>query len=580
MDYDEIYFIGGTNFHNEKLKKCKKTINRDADIKRLLRLGKIKFYYAVLLMLFIIGSIVYYFTRTVQTSGAIISAIFILAIAKKIYNFVSDLRENKEYIKYCKFVLSGVYPKNPLEIWGPISGGLPDSQPLSPLVKLFSQEFPDKNINFVYAGSPYYSVKYINRITLKFNCNPITFIKNYYKYLKFWVEYSIKTVVSYADGVHIAEEDGELNISDYVFGIPFINRYLYKVYANKDSISVKIKDEDNKVDGVKRFTKLALNPEKFSIESNEYDIKVQDIDNYGYNNREKRSSIFRKISLLFLMLLLIAGIMYFYIGGFGLLETGIYALLITAIGAVFYKIITFLYRRQITIPVKRFYVVPDDEKTTNKEDNASLKTKLYKEENKEKLLITLGGAEVNLAFVDLINHYRWENSNNYKVGIAEDRFEKQTQRDIPIRLGTENLAYAIIKDNVIARRHEEDNEIKKIANLISFQLQPNSKKNKRFLSIYGYHGATTKIAACKLIYAFKKYYKDGKKYCENYIPWESSLTNQVKDIDALEYNSNNSFGGLLDAWDANDIINSEADDFISLMDDLEYNEVANLFDKY
>lgn len=513
--FDKLIFIGGSNFDKEDLRKNKRKISNDRDIKSLLRRGQLPLYTSLIGIIFLIFTLrdsimnlVINFKDRSFVTIILLIIFYYWNIAQGVKNLSNNVFNLRQYLQY---ILSSKYPSNPLEIWNPITSSVSDGQTILTAERLLAD---DKDISFIYTGEPYYTIKYIDSITLKWDHNSYwNYIKHLYHYINLFNSHAIQTVVGHSEESHYKLESRELKVSSYVFGILYFSKYLNKIFGKENRNKIKIDfnknlKEDKDISYLKEFIKSSSTKfdSTFENENNlDSNLTIHDVKYFEDLEENRGFSLFKNLK----------------------------------------KKYQLLKEKKIRIPVKKYVALPKGDKILPKQIDFDDKS----------LVIPLGGAEQNLGLIQLINNYRWQNEEDYEIGIAENIFEDY--RNTKFQIGTEELVYGV-SNHLKGRKIDESD--KGSAELFTF-----TTNDLRVLSIYGFSAPMTKIAACKFFEAFKKEDKLKDK-----LPWKNYKTkpNEIMIYEAV-LNGQSFFGSdFLDYWDEKDVIN-ENDEIEKLLSKLE-----------
>jgi hypothetical protein len=525
------YLLCGTNvdkkidFHNKKI------INRDRDIKKLIRKGKFPFVENFLFLLFFLLVIIW---AIINDSSEIfhqipneLVIIQIVAIALWLIHLTESLKHFTEnsigIIKYFKYAWSAKAVKNPLDLWTPITNsGISDAQTALFLNDQIHSESADCLVSLIYSGDPYFRIKAVDSITVGWNHSWLKYMQHRSDYRHLYTEYAVEIIKAFAQEKYFKFVERELCISNSVFGILFLSKYL-RMETNKikkgQKVKVKISNDiKNKNDVDERFAKelleLSMSPEYFTWNTEDQEIEEKGAELYIYTidyiDDQTEKNIFSNFICQ--------------------LKISVYNML----------------HKRIRIPVKRYLALPKVNKSnqmlhkilnSDYKNDSDSGSKSQNETQKETKVFVMGGAEQNLGLLYLVNKYRWSSHNDFKIGIAENVFEEYYA--FRLKVGTEGFVYGI--SNIINQRQDTRADTNKMsAEIFTFHFDDNP--NIKYYCIYGYNAIMTKIAAYNLFNAFM----EGN---EQNIPGKRIITNNC-----IKYEIDRN---VIEIWDKYDVLNTK-----------------------
>lgn len=508
-NFENIILVGGNNIDKKWFKKIKHLMNRDKDINSLIRTRKIKFFGAnIYIIVVFIFTIVLWFVDLVSILNVIdyFSLVIVIFITFKLY---LEIKSNKLKIRwFYDYMLNSKAPKSSLELWTPFEGNISDSHILLPAEKLCNNK-----VKFTFTGIPYFNIKVIDSIYLKWEVTGDEDIKFKKIFNKIKKEYEDKIFLSFADNSIFNKKEKSINLSNSVYGISFLSKYLknmYKLIGDNELIKIetdinnniyyrklnrykkfinnlpvfnkidekKLSDEELKTKSyfAEQIIKMSSTPEKFTFEKNDnykITLKICDISFIDDSDKIHKNKYDDNV---------------------------------------------------LRIPIKRMIANPQD-----------IAEGIF-DYNQNNLYMILGGAEQNLATLNLVNEYIWKNKDDKLVAIAENCFYNPDNYDFQI--GTEQLVYGI-KDTLLQRK-----DFPNLAELFSFD-----NEKSKILFIYGFSAPLTKISTLYFLYSLIE-------NREQFIPFDKANFNDDK-LYEFVYSGDYLFDSdELSEWDTKDIMNS------------------------
>lgn len=352
------------------------------------------------------------------------------------------------------------------------------ANPSDSQILLPAAKLTNHNASFVYTGQPYFHIKAVDTITLQWNGTWRDYIKIRRLYRRFFKEYAIQTLTSHAEDAQYALEQRTLKVSHSVFGILFVSS----------------------------FFKTLLGEKWFGNETLQVSFDKQLPDHDRNIGKELLKLCSSPASLSFLEEGKIEMVEIDYLDGGGKRS---------------FRWVQDFRNKKLRLPVKRFISLPVDDSILQKET-----------------VLSLGGAEQNLALVYFVNRARWENPA-CTIGIAENAFDDY--RMTKFQVGTESLVYGIKKE-LVGREVEDKNRAS--AEVFSF-----SVGGIHVISVYGYSAPMTKIAALKLL---KNIVENNKQE----LPWYATEVRGILTYE-LPYQGSAFFTSEeIKEWDSLDVVNS------------------------
>lgn len=568
-----MLFITGTNVERTSVKKFKREISHDRDIKKLIRIGLFSVKWipfvglglvATLFILFIvpfIRGIKYNAELDVYTNilnwvqnaltfdlspipiavTCILFAIILAGTIVEIIRYIIELKEKlPAFRKAIRVIFKLKPPKTPLELWDVLQASIMDAQLTTSAERLF-----DTDVSLIYGGIPYYELLLVDSVYLKWEGSNISYrrIKSHYR--KFFRDFAKKTLRSEIDSKYFSNQP-RLQVSNCVFGVLFLSEYLqsfiqsqklcnngkYLIDCNciqngvKDKYSNRYFRTNHKSEGVAYKAAMEVmgystNPTFFTFSKDSdfnVTLKVCNIDFIGIDKKEGSRNSRREVD-------------------------------------------QFCKRNEIIrIPIKKLISLPFDQKNSN-DPLPPLVLNPKNRTIKFKDVLVLGGAEQNIVLSNLINKFKWRydgtinaNAQYYYLGFAEnifDSFGLENNLDQPntapgnidFLVGTEGFVYG--KLNGFIRSKIEQDESKNKAEV--FRLDINGI---HYYFVYGYHAVSTKIATLKY---FVYNESTNKRIRNTFIP--GKYNNRI--TYSLIYAPHPDFKGLCAFWDLQDPINSD-----------------------
>lgn len=590
-----MLFITGTNVERTSVKKFKREISHDRDIKKLIRIGLSALKWNPILgaIASTIFFILYIFTNPFLSTNfsqgfvsnannwlqAIIpvrieSISISLTIIIVILTIISLCWEARDYIlafhkkipamfRAFKFVFGSYAPKTPLDLWDILQASIMDAQLTTSAERLFNTD-----VSLIYGGKPYYELLLVDNIYVKWEGpQKKSNLFNILHFELFFRKYSARTILSETERTYFSK-DSILQVSNCVFGILFLSEYIQSFIKAK---KLKIKSDEkihvdcssiiipNELATTKQFATniesgdlayqsacellgYATNPTFFTFKEgklSDITLKVCRIDFLGNEYQKSKSATMsqREINS--------------YCRKHGIIRIPVKKLISLPIG-----------RNILHNPLPNFVLNPTK--------------RLISFES----ALVLGGAEQNIVISNIINHYKWredsernDTTSYHYYGFAENVFDAcglllhgwnnyQRPKNLDFLIGTEGFVYgnyryirSKIQEHEGAAR-EEDRNLAEVFTLTIGSVV--------YYFVYGYHAIATKIATMKF-FVYKE--STDKNIREKFIPDDKKrrLTYQ------LIYPANPTFNGLRDHWDLEDPINSSKSALKKRLEEFEIN---------
>jgi hypothetical protein len=547
LNFDRILLILGVNQDKNSIMHIQEKISRDKDIKRLILFGKLPFiqelWSLIILVLIIISTcFILIITRghttlwsEIKEKGPVgicilgIIVFYLFKEFKEAFNWVKEVTEHVSRLRqFFWYALSLRAPHRPLEMWVPVITNISDAQ-----VAFLAECKHRGKVSSIYSGQPYYQTKAIDSVTLQWEEHSFfEYIRMRHKYKKLFRKFSVQTLMGYTKGEKIKIDENKLQVSNSVFGILFMSKYLSDVAKNK-SVCLKIgmsSDLDKvSVEFAKTFMEMASCPSKFywgndKKGQNDLALQIVSIDFLDDKVKQTYERTNKQIN-----------------GVVRLIER-------------IFPCIVEIKNQRIRVPVKRYISIPQSGYNTISTRQILPWNQLDKiNKNNGRLFnnlpVFVGGAEHNLAFLYAINKHRWsqwQSIGDYEFGIAENAFDERTKTQF--RIGTESSPYSISKE--IEGKYIKSESSRK-AEVCYFKIGELGA-----IFIYGYCAAMTKIASAHLFEYLKKPINSRKVPS----PQKTHLTYVLK----LEKDEDFYSSKALKAWDEEDLSNygSIQDDYL------------------
>lgn len=499
--------IFGNNIDKNNLEKTKKSIAKDKDIRKLIFYAKGRMFILLSISIFVLSGVVknylvgfteYTFNfKAENIREMLLSIAASIIIMMTIYlDFKSLSEESMNLINYIRYIFIGSL--NPLYYWNVNVGSVSDTQISGALVRSY-----DGKIDIYYAGEPYFKIKAIDSVYLRFYGNDVISKRKIKKiYRRRLHKFYVSTYIGNADQSLFISKERKLQVSDAVFGILFMSQFLKDIY---DEYYNSIKDKKNSDSRIPIWCTIA---QKENNELAETYVKYCTSPDY-----------FEWLS-----------------GSKNKIKEGQFGIEICNISIFNEKFMGNVKDATIRVPVKRYVGVPSNG---------------FVNRLKEKRVLMPGGAEQNLALQYFVSRYIWDKGTIKEgaiLGIAENSFFDYHECDFLI--GTEGLVYGItdtIKGRLVG-------ESKHVSELIYFCYD-----NLQFINVYGYSAIATKMSLIIFCNRLLDYEKSSPKDLNSvdYIPGKAlnkmSFLTYVPNIEAncMFLDSN-----MVRDWD-NGVINSE-----------------------
>lgn len=392
-------FVCGNNMDKGDLGDVESWIARDRDISHLIyrgRLGNLK--RLALLVFLLVGAIMGVTSLMPEISGALLMStpiVGLIALAVSVQSCVSDIKDATqgaiEARKYIRYILGKQAPRRSSEIWHYIPGSVADAQ-----MMVMAQKIIDNQLCVYYSGMPYYSLKYLDSIEIRWTSSAI---KHHYRYMKTLNEFCMRTYAAHADCEYFKNDCKRIEASNAVFGVLFFSTYLERELSRSktDRLRVKVAVPENRMKLVVEFIRLCSDPsvvEFVDASEPDADCDIIVVHNACCPSEARRHSGFRTLH----------------------------------------------------IPVKRIVAL-----SANK--NSPLPLPICEKKPKA---VFIGGAEQNLALQTVINYLKWTPNedasiNRFRIDFAENMFA--TGSTNVLLVGTEGLVYGV-RDSLYSRQRQ------------------------------------------------------------------------------------------------------------------------------
>ena len=468
---EDIAFFLGNNIDKNELDNLNSYISKDHHIKRLVRCGSLKCWIVVISFLFLVTGIVLNILSSDKSISEIMKQKYIIiAIIIFIYytiSFVNDFIEagGKIFtaIQFIPYLIKPNRRRNPLNIWSFYQGSNIDAQ----IVNTATYYLQDKyNCKVYYTGQPYFDYFFLDSIECQWNH---TKIRNFFFRIRFFMDFSVKNMMAYADKAPFKDGEKLIECSNSVFGILFSSMYLKKCLSNgyyKGKLKIHITaQEQRKKDFIIEWMDCCIGSNNwYEVSSEEKpDLIVSDMIYYSTNEIKAEKLLSRIRSSL-----------------------------------------KRLHERKFIIPIKRLIV-----KETDNFVNSRKGIKKW---------IVLGGAEQHLGLQSMMNNYR--RNKEYEIGYAENLFDVESKQ-CKLCVGTEGIVYTVGK-HVLARITNKQNVTKKAK---VFKMIIKEDEEMEVICVYGLSAMMTKIALITLLAAIKT-------NNNQYIPGEQYIvTDNIREYD-------------------------------------------------
>lgn len=504
-------FLAGNNFDKVKSLKITKKINRDPHIIKLIRVGKNPwkhFFYLLIFMAFFYFNSKDLFNKIkgYTTEGNdLFDQAFVVLIFFVVWEFInirSSIHSQSKDIfnlwTYFKYARSKKSPSYPSDLWHYFGANPSDSQILIPASNLAKEN------TFIYTGQPYFEIRCIDTVKLKYTGTIWDYLKLRKSYTKLFKNFAIRTLTSYTDQNQVASEERRLKNSFATFGILFFSEVLKTFFEHpklrsstqedgRVQIQIAVDDEIH-MEFAEEWLKLCTNmnvAEIAKIDSRQLENPMFIVNELTFLEESKKKKLFRKWHQF--------------------------------------------WSKELEIPAKRFIALPTKNSKVNSLLNAENPTQL----------MSLGGAEQNLGLMYLVNAARWKQSSY--IGIAENIFDDY--RHLQFSIGTESLVYGV-KNEMIGRGDGIKKRESDTAEVFSFFIN-----NLEILCVYGYSAPITKMAALQLL---KKIEQDEHQSIPTKATQiKNSLVYKVRWQGPSFYESD-----VMQKWDSEDHINGAYEQFL------------------
>lgn len=503
--------LNGLTLDKEKMHNVIKSIDDDADIKKLIRTSRYnvhgKFLWTFVLGLIPLILYVYYQFFSIKqmliedsisaTAINYLNTYYMYVVIPIVLYLINDFRSfiiriknsTNEVFEYLIFIFDKKSPRRPLDMWGFFLSNLSDSHSLIPATKLL-----DDNIKYIYCGLPYYDVEYIDSILIRVTPK----IKK--TYVKFYKDFAIESY----DNVRKNIIRGEKKIlqTKHVFGIFFFSKFLFTILQDHVAengkliinFNLSLKNE-KKLEFIKECVKLCSDPNITSFDSGSSDkesinIIVEDI----FMLRDKKPKLRKNQILIPFKRFIALPINY---GGNSKYKKPVDSNLILP-------------------EIPEFYSSKNMKNEAVEESNETVGANISELKPKESVIkiYSMGGTEHNLPLLHIVNHHRWSKKDSRFFGIAENKFdeaiiEKEDEISQQIKRNSrekrEKLEYNVGASHFVfginAKVRHRNLGFNNEAEVFRFKIK--NDRTYDILSFYGYSAPMTRIALLKYLHEVK-----------------------------------------------------------------------------
>ncbi len=520
---EKIYYIIGNNVDKRFLEEVKDYIAHDRRIKRLIFRSRVMALKSLLLLLlalflFVVGNLIGY-TKPVFNVMGVLSSICALV---SIIGDIDDIRQKfLIFGKHFLYVLiHPLRPRHPLDLWRFYQGSVADTQMI-----LTAQNLLDEPVGVIYTGTPYYDIHFLDTMYIRWNASFFEQVKIMFNVFCFDMKYSMDCVLAHAENELFKDGCNRISYSNSVFGILYSSAYLFKELTRRNrgkacrinidlsGADIKESDFEAKEALITEWIYYCIPPEyieEIGINIEKPDFTVTDLlsdDEVKGQNKAKKRKHHRK-------------------------------------------------KNEVALPIKRLMALENNDK-----DDLPFPDAITRDSVK---LITIGGAEQNLALQCIVNRYKRKNykKNQLDLGFAENAFESSGENGF--LMGTEGLVYGV-SDNLFRRAQKEQS-----ASCQAVLLYMNFGQLD-VVSVYGFSALATKISLCALNYALKnsegkKQYQDDKSLAQaipgDHVGHRNILFYEIKDKiniserePYVDYEMKLFSTKVGQAWDSKDLMN-------------------------
>lgn len=566
MKRAETTFLVGNNVDKGLMDKIRNHISHDKDIRRLIRSGRHQVVMNILILLiaalFLFIDIHDLTTTDIKgmfkpTLNTILGLISIIALIHSLIGLIDDCKElTKDAFTFkgavC-FLFSRNRPKHPLDMWHFYQGSVADIQ-MYHTYQGFAM--PEENSSEVqgalrdsrvmYTGDPYYKTVYLDSIAIRWDKYPDKKFDSIFHWLNwhhFQQVFASRTLLSYANREFFKENNKHIESSNAVFGILFTSQYLNSEITRQNTgkkirarvnLDQSVLSDKEKIRGkgavchsLRQYSRVAeewlrycLSP---SMTESITNLNVNGEDSLDNNtdvesNRRDASDNSND-----------------RIPGFTVIDI--------RTDKNLEKHRTHYHDPLVEwIPVKRFIALPESNPDdSKKDDSADTETQFglpwqvlsHQHAAHPQTIISIGGAEQNMALQCMINYYRWHRNGRLHgpdIGFAENIFDELSGVN-SFCVGTEGLVYGV-RSTLIGRlvSSDENEKAKQSCRAEVFRIP--LKDDIQVICVYGYSAMATKFALCQLLYSLEhESDPDIGKNVRKYLPGCVSIPDEIIDYE-------------------------------------------------